>query len=500
MTKNLKLLAGVFVTSCLVTSCSAGNDGSETAADPTTVANAVVESATTSAQAESAQFDTGEYFTKHRVPYKEQTTWDGGAIAESNHIADTLILPFEVNEKFTEGTGSGRLTASANLFYFMSPNYIDALDKNELPVRSGYWVSAGDNSDDSLINAVIRFDSPEKAQQAAKVLHTTATTEGASLLHNDSEYFEANPDDATGIEGKVNTYAAVGTTEETEFKKGYTSVQAFTPYNEFLVYNYGQSAEGNEAETKTNISSLLDKQIPLLDAIPTHKTDAGYGKLKDFAKIDEFGLTRLAVLPLPDEKDWASSPFAGFATRGFVVSRTDPKFVMDAANLAGIENFGIMRTAVAQARDSQAANLFKSALLSSSLSEDAKEYDEPQSLPDTSCYQIDLASGTYVECILTFEDKVAIGDGMYRKPIEAPTTTSDAVNMGSQTATPEKKDPTLDEIKKDLSQRMAAQLAIFEDAKVNPDGSKPPAAGGVDPNKAEPSSGSATTSAESSSQ
>ena len=497
MTKNLALVATALAATCMLAACSS-DEGAQVQSASSETASAAASSNVASGGEVQGEYDTGDYPTTYRTPFKEMTEFEGGNVSESNNIANASILGFEVDPELTELSGARNLLSPSHTFSFLLSETIDDLKALNSPFQSGYYTSS-ENSDKtkSLLNAIIRFESPEKAQAAAQTLHDSllASEEGEganSDLYADDENYQ--PYTETILEGKPNTLIAEK--QKTDFNdksKVKTILGSATTHNEFLLYNFTTDLSGDAKAGKERINSYLDKQIPLLDTIATHKTDDGYGKLENWTTVDPEGLTRYAV-QTPEGFDYPSM-LGGLNARGFATTQINPEISFKTFDIAGIENVGTWETSVLQAKNADNAKVFQSAYIAGTKDYDYRDYDEPQNLPDTSCVTRDEAmGGGFLECVMVYEDKVALGSQAFYKPYESDSDSTDINSAAPTTSEKSKgKATNFEEAKKLLSQKMAAQLAVFKDAKENPEGTKPKAAASVDPNASEPDSATSET-------
>jgi len=487
MSKNLALLVTTLASTCMLAACSS-DEGAQVQSATSAAASTEASSAVGSDSEAMAEYDTGDYPTTYRTEFKKEVAeLTGGNMIESNRIANAFVLGFEADPDLTDQSASSRILSPDYTFRFLTENSIDALEALNTPFQSGYFTSSHDADDTKeLTSAVIRFESPEKAQAAAKALHDNIPkdNEDSSIYDDDENY---HPWAETTLDGREHTL--ISEKQLTDFNdktKVQTVLESMTTSNEFLLYNFTVDLSGDAQAGKERINSYLDKQIPLLDTIDTHKTAEGYGKLDNWGTIDPEGLTRYAV-QTPEGYN-VPSVVGGLNARGFAATQSDPEFIFKALDLAGIENVGAWETSVIQAKNADNAKVFQSAYIADSKDSDYRDYDEPQNLPDTSCVTKDETAGRgLLQCVMIYEDKVALGDQTFYKSRET-NTDSTVINSSAPTASDRKPGSasSFEEAQNLLSQKMAAQLAVFKDAKENPEGTKPKPAESVNPNESEP--------------
>lgn len=502
MAKNFKFAATALAASLLLVGCS-NQTASEPAADPTTEATnlGVGNVATTETEA-TAQYDHGAYFPEYRTPFRQPDSIGTGSITQSNNIADGSVIGFEVNPELNVLTESGFISAAGDLWEFMYTNYASALKEGNVPIQGGYWISnTTEDKNYDLTTAIIRLDSPETARKVAQQLNEISTTQGGSLyeyqqLVDDPSLIE--PDFVyapTTVKSPSRNTLASGTVGEklNQVDQKNATLQTVTPHNEFVLYTESITDLEDSEVARADVGTFLNKQIPLLDLIPTHKTKAGYGKTDGFLPADEHGLTRYAVTT-PAELQGSLHIGGELSARGYATTQTNPEYVLKAFDLAGIDHVGTWETSVGQASNPDSANLFQSAYLSSAKEDDFTSYDEPQALPNTKCITTDTSLGGHLECVMVFEDKIALGFENFTKSVDT-SDSSDSIDPTSSEGETDPFRPTnFEDAKKLLSQKMAAQYLIFQNAKVNPDGSVPPRSKRVDLNKEATSAASSAKS------
>ncbi|AEI08764.1 putative secreted protein [Corynebacterium resistens DSM 45100] len=483
--KTFKIATATLAASCLLVAC-----GSEKQNEPAQAPAPSSEPAGKAA-AEKPKYDHGPYFPEYRKPFKNMTSLEGGNAVESNVIADANLLGYEIDPSLVHSRGSRHIYGTSYLTTLLGTNYRSALDDMKATIQSGhYHTSENEKKDRQFISAIIRFDSAKTAKAVAEKLHQISITQGSVFasqkdIAKDPKLIDPKlVDTDLPFKDRPNTLASKGKDEGSSTgRKEKASLQTYTTHNEFVVYTWGQGSPKEFEKTKRIATDYLRKQIPLLDTIPTHKTKAGFGKLKGWTPTDKRGLLRYAV----------TTPVGGNApqimgerkARGYASTQTRPDVAMKAFDLSGIEYIGNWQTSVAQAQGEESAKTFQNAYVSTAVDlEDASKYDEPQKLPNTSCFEMSLPSGGGVECVMVYEDKVALGSQGF---VNKPNVDSSVDPNGDKKSADSDKDKfnprTVEDAKKLLSQKMAAQYLIFENAKKNPEGSVPPSAESVDPNK-----------------
>ncbi|WP_448853107.1 DUF7373 family lipoprotein [Corynebacterium frankenforstense] len=473
------VLAALALTAVTLSGCSSTDDGE---AEETT---AQEESAQAGAAGEDQDLDTGAYWAKFRTPFKVADSADDlsqGIVTEGTQLGNNMPVPYEIDDTLTGGFGRAVITHS-NLGNTVG--YMTFADEYDDRLQSGYMRAglAGAAGEDRTVGTVVlRYNSAETAEEVAR-----RWAEAALTPPSDEDV--AFPENTPVQPGRVSYPGLPNSTVVTGGTASRSELTTLTTHNEFFIYTVDRAPVGEEGESKEARDERLEfsekfvsQELPALDGAVLHRTEEGFGQREDWPGVDPEGILRYA-LALPEGEDMPGF-FSGkigsllpysYNRRGFVGAgdywgvSAFPEALDGALEAAGVEHVGYRATAVAQARDESGAQALYNSLISLHLAEDYQKYEEPQGLKDTTCVEARGSYEDYRLCFMLRDDKVSIGwdfSGELDEE-EAPVNTdsTDPANTEGKSAT---------EPKARLSQKMAAQHLLFEDAKANPEGTKPP--------------------------
>lgn len=480
--KSLKIAAVVLTAGCALVACGTdkSNEPAETMPQSSEPAG--------KAASQQVQYDTGDYFPKYRVPYRDMTSLEGGKAIESNVIADVHLLGYEFNPVLKDGRRSANVYTHNGFGEFLLSNYMSTLEEMNPPIQGGhYLVSQSQDKETEFLSTIVRLDSAKSAQKMANKLYELSVTQGPQL--SDHKEIAKNPKkldrekiaEDVPVKEVPNTRASKAKSRNLEKSTDSTAMETFTTHNEFMIYTRGNGNPKAFGKTRAQAIAFLKKQVPLLDSIPTHKTAAGYGKLKNWAPTDKHGLLRYAVTtpvgaPAPQDVGTHSA-------RAYAGTHMRPDGNMKILELSGIEHVASWETTIGKASGEDSAKTYQNAYISKAVdTQDFEKYDEPQQLPNTKCMKQDSSSGGGVECVMVYGDMIAKGVQGYSLPLNQDSSETSATKSDSEHKDQAKYAPeSLEAAQKLLSQKMAAQYKIFEDAKKNPKGSVPPSLQSVKP-------------------
>lgn len=436
------VLAALALTAVSVSGCS---DANEDSADGGENVGAV--------EAEK-DFDTGDYDTTFYAPFKEATDPATGEVAESLEILKGLPLPSEVNKDFDEV-----------VWHILEPGHnLEVVDSKAFNDHAQQYQSGVNHRSRSSEDGrqfditVYRFDSPETAGEVQAAYADELRAEDEDNLYGP---FTDRPVEALGDTVVLENHPEPSESGTSTFNDFQT--KTLSTHNEFLIATTLSSPEEIGDEDLDFVGDYLRLQAPLLDAVPTHRTEAGYGRLENWAEIDPDDVSRYALYPVEgsDESGYipASMNARTFATElGLNYVKTK-----DAFRAADVESAGSWLTNVVRTRDEAGAEKFRDFLDEENAVNEPTAYEEPQGVPGTTCSE--YIDGSYLDekiysCVMV-HGRYVVHSSIDEYP---ESDGEDAVNK-DDSATDDKTDP-----KTRLSQRMAAQYELLEDAEANPEG------------------------------
>ena len=337
-------------------------------------------------------FDTGGFKTEPLKPIPDPTP-ETGHITESFLLAEYVPMPYEVDPVLSKGKGGRAVFGAGNLGLIASNRAVNMLKAYDDRLQSGYYNSAeapkarAVDPATTTFQVVLRYDSPATAQEVVQKLAEEIT---APVAENELAVSYV-PD---SIPNMPNTYAARYTSEST----GETDYSAFTPYNEYVVYTWTSTPVGQEQWSRDYVKKSYDKQIPLLEQFPGIKTPAGYGKATKYPPHDP---NNIAIYALQKrEADSAQVP-GTYGPRGTASLYSNTKNIYDTITQAGSVKNGKAVSLVFRADNDFGAQAILNSFMSNDLQAGAKQYDEPQGVPGTSCTENEEVNGTQYACYVT---------------------------------------------------------------------------------------------------
>lgn len=401
-------------------------------------------------------YDTGSYRAEPHSGWPEDSWEELGPITETTLIGGQTLLPYEVDESFTLGRAPQR-QSKFGLFLQLLPKQIqEKVTGLEPSYLTGYsHMASNADSTARAENSVLRFVSPEAAEEAANLLHEAYLAEGGTDYSTDEHY----PLENVTIPGNDKIRAV---------KDERGSVQrAFIPKDEYLLFTYTSNARmdtaGNPIELGPDAmdwmveyaKNFADKQLPLIDLIPSHKTSEGYGKSDEWPAPDPDDILRYTVMKPEDEKAVGGVPMA-LNARQLAGQYVEVPEMLKMYDNAKVEAAATAETTLLRAANAANAGLieatYKAIDANSGTLTALEPYDEPQNVPGTSCYSSAEDGRTHYFCYLRYENYFAQASVVEFDPLKSEITTSAAPDA-------EEKDP-----KTKLSQIMAAQYLILEQA------------------------------------
>lgn len=420
------------------------------------------------------KWDTGIYETTYRAPFDEASVTDikDGVVPESSLLAKNMPLPYELDPELNRGKGSTDVHFAGRLSMAFGNEAAEAGKAFDDKLQAGFLNSAhNDDNSREVVWAVVRYDSPETAKEAAAAYGKAMAT---------VPDFISDPSDITITPNGFQPLSDPAYGYDTKYGKiDNQSTELATSYNEYVLLTWARVSEVSSAEDEQELAAeYLKKQVALLETLPMHKTDAGVGTNDGFTEFDPDGLWRYAV-KIPKEYRNGYTPLpSSMNTRSLTARWVEQDLMSAALKAAGVETAFLNADVLMKARNAEAASSLTSALVSYDIEDGWEEYIEPQDLPNTRCLsRDDTLNMVKLQCYTFYDDFVAYGSTFYSTDDEgqdANAVDSSEENAGEEdwadkSVTPKDEE----EAKQRMSQMLAAQLKIFEDAKKNPEGSEP---------------------------
>lgn len=445
MKKTLQTTIAVLTSATLLAGCSS-TDGNNEPAPHESLGKA--DSQTT--HDSEPTFDTGPYATE---PHSDWTTLpdDVGPFSEIARITDATVLPYEVDKEFSKGMGAERQYNVDGLALFLPDAVSTKLNPFAANYLHGFMRLAGtDNGSKETGHFVLRFTDPESAQQAADAAMAGFLESGDNILAADTE----------GAGGSKEEIASQPQATAVRSADGNVLNAALT-HNEYMILAYagnaadtGSPSSPQDSEWQSRyLTQLFNKQIPLLDTIPTKKTDAGYGMSDEWPAIDPDGILKYSLFAPEDQ----SLPSLGQLPASMTPRAMAGQFegvgpMLTAIDQAGVDAMADNEFKVFRAKNPESAQLLLATMRAFDADGETKAWDEPQGVPGTECgTKIEGAVGKKHFCYLTYENYFAaaeIFEGDNHEP-EAGGKTAEASAVDA---------------KKQLSQAVAAQYLILKQA------------------------------------
>lgn len=465
----LKVSCATVMAGALMVSCS-GTDKAASAGEDT---NSKAQNAAASSEAEK-DWDTGIYETIYRPPFDEAsvTSIKDGVVPETSLLAKNMPLPYELDPELNRGKGSTDVHFAGRLSMAFGNEAAEAGKAFDDKLQAGFLNSAhNDDNSREVVWAVVRYDSPETAKQAAAAYGKAMATVPDFI--SDPSEISITPNDFQPLSDPAYAY-------DTKYGNiDNQSTELATSYNEYVLLTWARVSEVSPAEAEQElVAEYLKKQVALLETIPMHKTEAGVGTNEGFAEFDPDGLWRYAVKIPKDYRNGYTSLPASLSTRSLTARWVEQDLISAALKAAGVETAFLNADVLMKARNAEAASSLTSALVSYDIEDGWEEYIEPQDLPNTRCLsKDDTLNMVRLQCYTFYDDFVAYGstfystddDGQDANAVDPADENAGGGDSADKSATPKDEN----EAKQRMSQMLAAQLKIFEDAKKNPQGTEP---------------------------
>lgn len=341
---------------------------------------------------DAAALDTGSYPTSPAAEFGKATP-ENIVEVEGQRLAEFTVAPFEIDPELTAGKMPTMVMRSGkNLGVVVGSAAGDiAANRNML---YGYVSTAATNTPNvtdpsrSVVNAVLRFGSPDDAAAAAREIHTQLTT----------------VDDGTGTETaeKVDVLpnTLVSTQEGTSNAGATTSVNALTPHGDYLLYSWAQAPAGQKDWTAKAIAKAVSLQGPLIDKFPAQPTKAQNGGVSaEFPMVDQDRILIYAI-PEADAQAKLGDDMAAYGPRGMAHRSTNPPLTHRVLTETGSEHNAVAKTTVYRAADDAGARTIADEFAGDLAAQGFSEAPSPQGLPDAKCVTKDTVRGTEIYCMV----------------------------------------------------------------------------------------------------
>ncbi|OZC42702.1 hypothetical protein CH289_27070 [Rhodococcus sp. RS1C4] len=379
------MCAGAVLAAC-------GTDSDTTSGEP--VAKSGGDTASTSSSVDPATLDTGSYPTSP-APEFGRATEENILDVETQRLAEFVVAPFEVDPTLVSvKMPTMVIRSSQNIGVVINGGASDIAKNNGL--LYGYVSTAATptaaitDPSKSVVQMVLRFNTPDGAAAVAQQIHTDLTTV-------DSD--DTGLDTPENIDILPNTLVS---TSEHSFDAGPTvSVNALTAHDDYLLYTYASAPADQKDWTAKAIATALEQQGPLIDQFPAQPTkDQNGGQSAEFPLIDQ---DKILIYALPEEDPQAQSgnDMASYGPRGMAHQSTNPPLTYRVLKETGSEHNAVYKTNVYRASDDAGASTIVEEFHTDLTSQGYTDAPTPQGLPDAVCVTKDTVNGTQDYCMVT---------------------------------------------------------------------------------------------------
>ncbi|APT83915.1 DUF7373 family lipoprotein [Corynebacterium aquilae] len=449
-------------TGAMLTLNACGVDAHDEAEQAKTAASPAEAAPVSDSQADGAKkkgkFDTGEY----KTDYKDLNARSGNSfkrIIESSVMSNYLVLPSELDPRFTISSVAAPM---ANVKQFDENMHNLAQDPVEWVLKGtqptgifdgmetdflgGYFYEAAspENAKNSTFEyedgfyggaetAVIRVGKPEQARQVVNALMERNNSKATGEL--ETSYLQNTPD--------LKKFLRIPSDDG--LKDGYV----IAVHGEYILMAMVSTNEPMDQFLKTYnnyADAFLAKEPALISEAPVERTVYGYGTSHKLEPVDPDGVLSLTV-PLLDEQFQAGASLQRLGERGTIGYAKNADEARQLMENEGMLPSSAERATFVQRYESEnfAARDFKRNSLEIENPADplaSGSYEEPQGVPNTVCGEKNLTTMSILTCIQQYGPYVATGKRVVKD-----------------------KDGNLEGARKELSQLMAAQYELFENAK-----------------------------------
>jgi len=387
MRVNIAPLAAVAAaTAVLLTGCSTGSaeEASPAAGDV--------------AQVDASTLDTGNFPTTPQPAFSTVGDDFIGRSIEGQRMAEYVINPIEIDPQLTDlKSMSTYVVKDGKSLGNLLPDPIPqaAVDNGMLIGFASTRSTPGKDNQQSLVNAVFRFPDAASAQKAATDLHV-------ATLNGDS--YGTGPAQPGKIDVLPNTL--VGNRESS---LGLTT-NAFTPYNEYVLYQWTQTPVTQKDWAAQTIAKVVRDQGPMIEKFPA--TAPG-----DYANI-KLDVDNVLRLTIPTEGTTATSQFAVYGPRGASHFDSDPATLLEAFEATGTTRLAVNETNVYLSQTEEGSKDLMDRLgRAFETGEGMTPSMPPANVPGAKCWTVDTPQGVGTRCLVQHGQYVgesAVLDGEQR--------------------------------------------------------------------------------------
>lgn len=470
--RALRILTSLTATAtaaALLTGC-AGTDAENTTADP--AQDGAQASSNTVGSGGQAEYDTGAYRTEP-LPGWSETSDQDGPVVEMARIADNTVLPFEVDEDFTESTRVEYYDAVGKFAFDLPQEGLDRLKAIDSKFLVGYGTTAAAENGRVATNTVVRYVDPQGAKAAAEALMQTFITEGPEkILEGDADqpgFLIEVPQLPTAQAARSQNgaqFALVDTHNEyLMFTRSWLTTDSSEQQLDDDAFATASPAADAPVEVAVTpelmqwqvdyATGFVEKQTPLLDTIPAKKTEAGFGTSGTWPEVDPDDILRFTLASPTDDSVPRTYSFASaMGKRQMAGNYASVPEMLTVLDQAGVEAMAQNQTRLFRAKNKESAELLAATLGALRADGEVEYWDEPQGVPGVTCsttFENEFSS-THV-CNLVYENyfaTAAVSETDYSRGEE---------RVGDSGKEAPKVDP-----KTQLSQAMAAQYLILQQA------------------------------------
>jgi hypothetical protein cresD4_01395 len=391
--KKLKASVVALLSVALLSACGNLPNPLGKSQDSSTEQTSTATDAAGTTSAAPAAFNTGGFKTEPHNALPDPTPETGRA-SEAFLMGEYVPLPYEVDPILEKGQASRPVTETRDLRVAFTSSEINAIAPLDNKLQSGFYNAAEKPRERpfdptfSATQTLLRYDSPETAQEVAQKLYEddiAPKPEGAMAL-------PYQPDSVAGMPNSsyVMSYVAADT--------GAKSYNTLTTYNEYVIITYASAPPGQEQWSRDYVKKAYNQQVPLLEQFPGIKTAAGYGKSPTYPPHDPNNIIIYAVWPREeDQPDWPGT----LGPRATAGAYANSKEIYNTMTQQGATHNGKNMSFVFRANNDFGAQAILNSFMSSDLQIGAKEYPEPQGVPDTKCVVREEITGTTHSCYVT---------------------------------------------------------------------------------------------------
>ena len=360
--RRVTTIEALMASALLLAGCGFSGSGD----DPSSSSQAATTSAPSApAIVSPALLDVGAYPTAPRPPLGAAGTPAAGVIADSQHMADFVIGPWDADETLIEPYLSTFYVLSAtSVLQQLGPQTIaDAAAANGFV--DGFASARQVQDKTSMINAVMRFADPAAATAASVAMGDASAKQAVKGIVPVAAPIPGHP------EAVASTYPFTPNGSD----RARATVRSFTPHGPYVFMHFVQSVDGLDAATRL-VAKAIDAQGPLIDQF-TPADPAAFANVP----LDPTGLlakTLPGTAAMPAKN-------AVYAPRGAMHFQSNPVASRDLFKGTGTTEVAMGETNVYEARDPGAAADIIASFKREVGSSGTTPADPVKALPDSQC-------------------------------------------------------------------------------------------------------------------